>query len=176
MRPTRFLCDLLLLLRNQLATEIRRVRREAPKSINDSDIASMNSKILLCHKLRQLGVSHDEYRRGYWYNTYHNHIMTGRAIAGVKVGITPGDFYEFPLDDLIEYSLDRNDHADQNDEDSGRIFRYYHPKNQEVEAFHHFIEEHILPDIRRATPAENGVIREVPEFFLDYTKIYRKYH
>lgn len=156
--------------------EIRRVRREAPKTINNADIASMNSKILLCHKLRHLGVSHDEYRRGHWYNAYHNHIMTGRAIAGVKVDISPGDFYEFPLDNLIDYSLDRNYYADQNDDDSGRIFRYYHPKNGEVDAFHHYIKKHLLPDIRRATPTENGAIREVPQFFLDYSNIYRKYN
>lgn len=142
---------------------------EPPKSINAADIANMNSKILVCHKLRQLGVTYDEYRRGLWYSAYHQHILTGRAIAGIKLDISPGDFYSFPLENLIMYTFNRSD-------PSARTFSYYHPKHREVLAFHHYIQKHLLSDIKRVIPPENDTVRVVPEFFLEYTKIYRKHH
>jgi len=129
-------------------------------------IASMNSKIFLCHKLRRLGVNYDEYRRGHWYQAYHHHIETSKAFVGTKVDISPMDFQFFPLKNLIEYSYNRNDPLCE-------FFHYYYPHKSEIGAFHNYIQNRLLRDVKRAAPLENE-IREVPELYLEYEKIYRE--
>lgn len=138
------------------------------KLIYVSDLAKINSKVYLLFKLRAVGVCYDHYRKGLAQDKYESFMKAAEHMSSCKIDISPCDFYRFPLDILIEYTLNRRCQ-------SGESLAYYHCKERELQAFRNYLEKRFYPALNRAMASPALVTSPyAKEFLFEYKQVFKR--
>lgn len=136
------------------------------KLLNAFDMSRMNFKIYRFYISKRCRVKFDVYRLGRVSREYEE-IIRAAIMGEVKAGISPCDFYLFPLELLVEFLQNRRAACPH-------TLPYYHPRTKEIEVFQNYIFTQLQQDVERAVEKMLHNDRDLfttKEFNIDYKTI-----